>query len=450
MKHPLAVAVLSIMLAHAPLAIAQVTEPEKEKPAVQEKPAGNEVPITFSFNNGLKFKSTDGNVEGAIGGRLYVGYRTILDRFDAAGAAAAVNPGQPPDTDFIRTARFLYDGTFYKDWYVRVEGEFANTGSFALKDGYMGWKGCPEFGLRGGQMKGPFSQEETCSSRFIDFADRSLANRLSVGHDLGIQAIGSLFNDILGYEIGLFNGGATELKDSGRNTLDLNDEKDFIGRIRITPFKNSDSELLRQLRIGVAFTHGDQDTNALADITTAMSGTRIIDFGAFNLDGNRTRVGVEFSYHYGPFSLRAEYLQLKQELIDGLPENSVTFTATYVQATFLLTGEAKPLENRVKPARNFSFKDGGWGAFELALRYAFIEVRDADTAGVLVVTAPFTPNEKCTEITFGVNWWMTPNVRLTIDFTQYTFGEEMPVSASGVIDELGSEKLVISRLQIDF
>src|SRR5689334_12752673 len=117
--------------------------------------------VTFTNNNGLKFKTADGNFEGAIGGRFYFIYRTVFDRADGGGTA--------PDTFAVDTARLQFDGTFYKDFFYRIETEFSKTGSFFLKDGWVGWKGLEDVSFQFGQMKEPFSQEETCSSRFIDF-----------------------------------------------------------------------------------------------------------------------------------------------------------------------------------------------------------------------------------------------------------------------------------------
>ena len=156
--------------------------------------------ITATFKDGLKFKSGDGNFEAHIGGRFLEHARFSLDGLD--GARAATN------SFFVRQARLEMSGTFYKNFDFKVQTDFP-TGAAAisgtLQDGYIGWKQYPEFSLRFGQFKEPFSQEETTSTRFIDFVERSNLNRLAPARDIGIGAYGKLFDDYLQYEVGMFN-----------------------------------------------------------------------------------------------------------------------------------------------------------------------------------------------------------------------------------------------------
>src|SRR2546428_7880558 len=90
--------------------------------------------------------------------------RHIQDGFEAAnsGAAGPTTTGEAADAFFNRTARLMYDGTFYKDYFVRIETEAVtgtNTGALQLKDVWLGWKPSSMFSVKAGQMKGPFSQE---------------------------------------------------------------------------------------------------------------------------------------------------------------------------------------------------------------------------------------------------------------------------------------------------
>ncbi len=446
MRIPAAVLAVTAILASAAVASAQDDDKarrikeqsmEERLKALEQKtqsvPLDSKDPIiTWTANNGLKFKSGDGNFEGAIGGRIYFIYRNVFERVDAGGSL--------PNTFSVDTARIQLDGTFYKDYFYRIEFEHSKTGSVALKDGYIGWKGLEEATFQFGQMKEPFSQEETCSSRFIDFAERSILNRIVPAHDIGFMAKGTLAEKIFEWELGIFNGGSRNA--AGRNANDVNDEKDIALRVRATPFKTSDNDWIKNLRIGLAYGIGDVDTTAIADVTTGdLSGLTVLDFNGTE-DGLRTRMGVELSWLMGPASVRAEYMTVNQEIITATGTGDFDITGYYFQVTYLLTGETKPLENRVKPNKPFSIKDGGMGAWELAFRIANLDASDGDVDAI-----PTANNQKVDEITVGVNWWLTQNFRVMLNYERFEFDEDIPQAGSSPI---GDQSLFYTRIQIDF
>lgn len=108
------------------------------------------------------------------------------------------------------------------------------------------WKIRPEFGIRAGLMKVPFTFENlvpTTQLHTIDFsqADENLAGvttdviGVNVGRDIGIEVFGELLPqkgyNLLFYNLGVFNG-------SGVRTLkDLNSSKDFVFMTGIQPLK---------------------------------------------------------------------------------------------------------------------------------------------------------------------------------------------------------------------
>src|SRR5687767_7514221 len=129
MRIAAAVLTVAAMVASASNAMAQDPDRERkiEQEALEERLKALEqktqhVPldskdalVTFSANNGLKFKSGDGNFEGAIGGRFYFIYRHIFERVDGGTTRA--------DAFDVDTARIQLDGTFYKDFFYRIEAE---------------------------------------------------------------------------------------------------------------------------------------------------------------------------------------------------------------------------------------------------------------------------------------------------------------------------------------
>lgn len=395
---------------------------------------------TWDASKMLSFSTPDGNFTAKVGGRFYTNYRHIFDRADGGNGGAA-------DTFWVDTARLQLDGSFYKDFSYRIELEAKtgdNAGSARLKDTWMGWTMTPAFGFKMGQMKVPFSAEETTSSRFIDFVERSIINRWMPAHDAGLMFGGSLFEKVMDWNLGLFNTSIS--RDDRRAAFDTADEKMVAGRLFLSPF-TSQSGALKVLRFGLDFTAGDVDNSAQGDITTGdLGGAVLTDFGAAtNVDGMRTRIGFNLSWVFGPASIRGEYAMLSSDFNDGNAESDYGVDMFLVQGTILLTGEAKTLENRIKPNRNFSPMNGGWGAFELAARYAAYEVGDEVIAGGIAAAGV---NLESTEITIGLNWWWSPNVIWRLNYEMIGTDETVINTSGNVLDD--QTDIFIVRFQIDF
>ena len=122
---------------------------------------------------------------------------------------------------------------------------------------------------------------------------------------------------------------------------------------------------------------------------------------------------------YGPFSMQGEYMfaVLHGSSADnGMFKDDVDdmyLYAFYVMASYFLTGEHRPYNrsdghyDRPKPKKNFL--QGGWGAFEVALRFSMIDLTDA-----AAVNPGMGGKEK--NITVGLNWYLNPNTRMILNY----------------------------------
>lgn len=435
---------------------------EKEKQADQESLPGRvgklekqfaENKPTWDASKMLSFSTPDGNFTAKIGGRLYVNYRNVFEGSGANNFVAPAGAGNP-DSLNIDTARIQLDGTFYKDFIYRIEIEAKSggstaaaypDGSYRLNDTWLGWQGLGDWlAIQAGILKVPFSQEETTSSRFIDFTERSIVNRIAPGRDLQVQLKGALFEKVVEWNAGVANG------HTGRENLkfnqDSNSEKDLFVRLFFTPLKNSDVAFLKQLRVGVDYTAGKRDQTVAAPPAVSSGDLflpGLFPAGAGIVIGDLSRTAFNFSWLMGPASLRAEFVDVKYDLNGAAVATNFHQTGWYVQATYLLTGEDKPLENRVKPFNNFSPLDGGWGAWELAARAAVLR-SDGRSAGVYSAAQ----NDRTTEYTIGVNWWMTPNVALRINWERLIYDVDVPTGTNGALQRY--EDGLYIRWQIDF
>lgn len=396
------------------------------------------------LSDGLKFSSGDGTWDGYVGGRVRMHMRNFVDR-PSDGTRTS------PDTFFLREIRLETGGTYKQDWEYKVQydmptGSSSTTGT--LQDGYLGWKHYPVASLRMGQFKEPFSQEESTSGRFIDFNERSVLTRLAPGRDIGFMAYGKALEDIVEYEVGVFNG-------QGRAVFDGGDNKEFAARLRINPFLTSDIPWLKGLRVGAAGTVGAIDDASIdgLDFRTTELGVLFLDSSVGTINGLRNRMGVEMSWLYDSFSVRGEWVK-KTDWVSRVAGNvsvQVEQDAWYVAATWLPTGEKKTLENRITPLKPFSISDGTWGAVELAFRVADLEIEDS-IFDYGLASRTGQANEVMT-YTGGVNWWLTKNIRISSNYIVEQFNAPLnfgtpPPGGRGMREDTATGFL--TRFQIDF
>src|SRR5687767_4778712 len=127
--------------------------PEPGSPAALA--AGKKIDVFF--NEGIKFKSADGNIDAHLGGRVILHWRNFIYHNDRV----------QKDTFAFRQVKLHLQGKIWKDWEFKVE--LATTGAATvLDDGYVGFVHWKQLQIRAGQFKAPFSLEELTSTRFID------------------------------------------------------------------------------------------------------------------------------------------------------------------------------------------------------------------------------------------------------------------------------------------
>lgn len=396
---------------------------------------------------GFTFSSDDGNFKGSINGRMLAHFRYVADRPDEDAAPLRT----VPNSFFIRQARLEANLTWYKEFTGKVQYDIA-TGTYnqttgavssvtgTLRDAFVAWHRWKELSVRVGQFFEPLSQEDVSSTRFLDFIERSVMNRLLPGREIGMAVYGSLFEDKLAYEVMVCNGNAL-LNDQGRSVNDGNDEKELAARFYVFPVEG--------LRLGAAASFGEADDLGAAgfDLVTTELSVMWLDGQAGPLfDGSRRRYVINASYAVGPVSFRGELFFREDELQDPNPESALESMGYYLYATWLLTGEKKTPETRVVPDRPFT--EGGPGAVELAVRFAHVEIDNAEDAGLL--PAPLSTSGSADEvdvITVGINWWPVKYVRVSLNFVREMYSEDVAFENGRQEDALSG---VLARFQIDF
>ena len=158
----------------------------------------------------------------------------------------------------------------------------------------------------------------------------------------------------------------------------------------------------------------------------------VVDTGDIEAD-EALVVGAEAAWVTGPFSLQGEYLHSWVREQDGAVPG---FDGVYGSASWLLTGESRRYDRtegmfgRVFPKRNFAFGQGGWGAWEVAARYSFVNLDAGDVHG-----------GRLSMLMVGVNWYVHPHVKWRFD---YGSGHVSGRSPEGQI------QAVETRVEVDF
>ena len=155
------------------------------------------------------------------------------------------------------------------------------------------------------------------------------------------------------------------------------------------------------------------------------------------IDQNRLvstgNLNARSAYTYGPeFALRWRNLMLQGEFIAigvdrqnggaAVPTPGLGFSGGYAEASWVMTGEPRRYQNSAaafgnpRPARPFSLRDGGYGAFELVARYSHIDLNDRVTRGRSAASTGGVYGGKQDVYAVGVNWYPNEQLRLMLDY----------------------------------
>lgn len=379
-----------------------------------------------------------------------------------------------PNTLLLRRVRTVLEGTVGKYYNFRVQPDFGATVS--ILDAYGEVAYWPAARLRIGKSKTPLGLERIQSSQDMSIIEFAHPTSLTPNYDLGISLLGDFREEAYGYNVGVFNGAV----DGSNRDVDLNDDKDIIGRVFALPFKSGSVEPLRGLGIGFAASwgkrFGDSANTELpsyrtegqqtfytsrtvatkAPAVTYNATTKVVgqsaatssDTGTVRANGDLIRINPQGYWYYGPFGLLGEYIASTQDVSKGGANGGVkaTLTTSAWQATaaWVVTGEATSFKS-LKPRHPVSFAGGeksGFGALELVGRYSRLEV-DADAYPLYANNA--TAASQASTWTAGVNWYLSRYAKLSAD---YAWTEFEGGAAAGA--DRPEEKAFFARLQTAF
>lgn len=381
--------------------------------APQPLPLDAPQPLEAYWKDGLELRSADGAFALRVGGRIQLD-TAFFDPDAGWERWGAEYPefglGDEEDGLEFRRSRLSIGGTFYRDLAFRAEYDFAadspgnDGGRFA--DVFLEFKNLPYLGsLRLGHFQEPFTLEDMTSNRYTTYMERSLPNTFAPSFNVGAMARNTLFKERMTWALGLF-----KTTDDWPSENDSSEEDGYAvtGRVTGLPWLAEDGR--HYLHLGASATRRNPDGpfryRARPEAHLAQ---QYLDTGVLETS-SLFAYGAEALLVYGPASLQAEYVRSDLD-IEAMGERS--FDSYYVSGSWFLTGEHRPyaasegVVTRLRPKRPFSLRDEdrGWGAWEVALRYSWLDLNDGPVRG-----------GEMTDWTLALNWYVNANTRIMLNY----------------------------------
>lgn len=392
-------------------------------PAGQQSAAPRTTPLVVGYDSyHLYLRSADGN---------FFTYLLGFTQLDFRGYSRGTHP---PNTFLIRRARLGVEGKVLRYFEFKVEGEFADTSNTILRDAYLRIHRIDQFQVTFGHVKEPFSQEELRGDIIGDFVERSLVNNVVPSRSPGLMVSGILRKGVIEYQLGAFNG-------KGQLAANTSGTPESAGRLRLAPWRNTDSQWLKGLFIAGAAAYGRSGagTTSVRGLTESRS---ITYFAPDAVNGKVARANAELTWLIGPAAIRTEYDQTNQAR-QGLGPRGTNLPGVIAkgymgQFTYLLTGENKTDSSPVNPRRSlFGDENGnpGFGAWELKFRYSNLSINDGTAK-----------SNRAETFYFGPNWYLNRFVRYVLDFGVERYRDPLRAPNPGHTGYF----VILSRIQVTF
>ncbi|MBL1265880.1 OprO/OprP family phosphate-selective porin [Candidatus Methylomicrobium oryzae] len=410
--------------------------------------------VHVKLSDGIHFATKDGNFTAGINGRMQVdsqanvNQKLPVDFVTPTGVPSELNDGTT-----LRRARLGVEGTFFKNTDYKFEYDFTRGNGLnagGITDAFIRYNFSKPFSVKFGAFKEPFSMEEATSNRYTTFIERNMAvntlvdnlntykvgfganyaaERWQVGTSLQTEGVGG-YNNAYGSNSLTGSTGSAVNTNGGVNRNGGGGDTSWELNARVTglPWMESKTKFLH---VGASGSYITFNNNYKGDGSFNNGGVIFANGIGANVDrtsilntGNLTsgniksaaaiqadylhRWGAETALVYGPFSVQGEYIQAN---IHGQGySRDESLEGYYGYMTYFLTGESRNYKaktgawDRIKPNHNFDMH-GGWGAWELAAGYDYMDLNSGIINGGRASTAKF-----------GINWYPNSHLRVMANY----------------------------------
>ena len=329
-------------------------------------------------------------------------------------------PGLKDTKTSLRKCTLDINAVFFDSIEAKLQIDFANINE--VKDEWFRFTNNPVLQrFKFGNMKEPFSLENSSSDMNLNFMERALpAMVFSPGRNIGIR-----YDDLesagnLTWAVGAFlNTDSFNSAGSAADQIGKSNGWDLTGRI--TYFLNRNKKKRDFLHLGLSYTHQfrgkvgeENDIKFSALPESYLTGTRLVDTGKFAVDSVDI-LDTEVAYASGPFSAQGEWFNAFADKSEG---GTSCFWGFYASGSYFLTGESRLYDKsrgvfqEISPIHPFRPLRGQWGALELALRWSYVDLKSAGIRG---------GRER--NLSAGLNWYLWPKTRLMFNYIRATLLE---------------------------
>ena len=439
----------------------QVNEAKAAAAAAQAAAAnagGGDLDLKVKWKGAPEFTSGDGKkFKFKVRGRIMTDYEAI-DQDESITGEGDI------DAVELRRARLGVEGVLFYDWKYKFEVDFA-AGEVAIKDAYLAWANLlPSLEIseiRGGNQYVYASLEEITSSRFITFMERAAfidAFIPSGDADRQIGAALLLGDEHWSFQTGYYRASAGEGNGvPGQEEFDT-DKTTFVIRGTVAPINRDVNGVNQVVALGGSYRYRDAGSlrecgsdqcfndDGELELTSLYQyrakgadfhlADRFVDTPQFSDEDNMW--SLMGTVVWGPFSVQGEYAQLEATGVNFFEDSpsgpvtpvSPTYDGYYIDASWYITGETRNYEadtgefGRTKVKNPVFAGSGGWGAWQLAVRYDVVNLSDKGAA----MAASYGCNECGDQETwlFALNWLMTDYtaLKLNVNTSQISGGND--------------------------
>ncbi len=352
---------------------------------------------------------------GKIGGRLLV---------DAASLGGLPSSNSGNDYE-VRKASVYMMGKWVllAPFTYKVQFDYV-ADHFTTQETWIRWEHLPYIGgFKTGQYGVPYGLENTMSGFDWTMMEMSSAvMALAPGTNWGFQIGAPVAKKRMTWILGVFAPASyQESGDASKNYVRI------VTRLTGLVFDRSDWPNPEYLHLGLSLSwlySGNAGIEYQSRPESHLA-PYLVNTGQIK-DGKPRQAAFEAAWVTGPFSLQGEYLA-SRVYRDNLP--SVNFEGYYVLGTVSLTGESRPYDKNegvltgLKPYSPFTFKHGGRGAWELALRLSHVNLTDKDIQGGRMNTA-----------TLGATWYMNAQAKVMINWVHGNVTGPLPYKTINILE----------------
>jgi phosphate-selective porin len=363
---------------------------------------------------------------------------TALDNPRGTNEMSAAAPGTTP---IASTARFAPAQT------TRFQA--------AATDVFLNYRQGTLFNVQVGQFNAPFMMDNRTSDKYTAFMERALPVRavgIPSNKEMGAMAWGETENRLFFYSFGPFNG-------DGQNRPNADARFDLMGRFFVHPLATTSlpkENPIKDLQIGTSLHYGSRDKKWVEYDYPALTTQGAYAFwtptyaGANGVNhiipaGDQLGIAAELRVPFDRFDLTGEFLYVKnntREAVEGFEVTnsdrfgSIKGTSYYAQLGYWVFGkrDINGLPGYENPPRlHWGYPDPATPdtALQLLAKWEQVSLayRSASRAGI-ADAKNIDGDIKLDALSFGINYWATKHVRLSLNWVYNRFPDSAPVKAS--------------------